>query len=135
MPTKMSNKLFYSWEEIDKMIDIISLKIINNYPEINSVLGIKRGGLIPAVMISHKLGIPLVDQTFHDTLVIDDICDSGNTLLKGPGVYTAVLLHKPHTSVFTPNIWAEEYKGNGWIVFPWEKSDSLEIQDYLKLKK
>jgi hypoxanthine phosphoribosyltransferase len=131
MPTKMSNKLFYSWEEIDKIIDIISLKIIRNYPEINSILGIKRGGLIPAVILSHKLSLPIVDQAYFDTLVVDDICDSGNTLLNGPGIYTAVLLYKPHTSIFIPSMWGEEYKGDEWIVFPWERSDSLEIQDYL----
>ena len=42
-----------------------------------------------------------------NTLVVDDICDTGVTLEKGPGVYTAVLHYKPHTSCFQPTIWSE----------------------------
>ena len=60
-------------------------------PTIDSVTGIARGGLIPAVMVSHKLDLPYVDAVGPNTLVIDDIADSGVTLEKAPGVYTAVL--------------------------------------------
>ena len=42
-----------------------------------------QGGLIPAVMLSHRLKIPLVKGDIGpDTLIVDDICDSGETLDK-----------------------------------------------------
>ena len=52
------------------------------YPNIDSVMGLPRGGLIPAVMISHELGIPLVINPTKNTLVVDDINDTGHTLDK-----------------------------------------------------
>ncbi len=69
------------------------------------VIGLSRGGLVPAVFISHKLGVPMVvaditheqsrgdnidshsniipdiDTNVKSILVVDDIVDSGNTIL------------------------------------------------------
>ena len=124
------SKVFLEWETIHDLVDIICKKVINNYPNIDSVTGLARGGLIPAVLISHHLGIPWTDTIHPNTLVVDDICDTGETLKDAPGVYHAVLHHKL-TSSFTPNIYAELVK-NEWIVYPWEREDSESIQDYLK---
>jgi hypothetical protein len=41
-----------------------------------------------------------------------------------------VLHHKPHTSCFTPTIYANLHKGDEWIIYPWERDDSKPIQDY-----
>ena len=98
------------------------------------VYGIPRGGLIPAVMLSHKTGLPLVDTIGANTLIVDDMTDSGVTMDKMPGLYTAVLFHKPHTSVFTPNVYSKLHEGNEWLVFPWEDCDAPAIQDYLNKK-
>jgi hypoxanthine phosphoribosyltransferase len=67
-----------------------------------------------------------------NTLVIDDICDTGLTLKNSIGCNTAVLHYKPHTSCFRPNIYAIIHEGNEWIIYPWERKDSETIQDYLK---
>tara|TARA_B100000768_G_C11039304_1_gene273508 strand:- start:200 stop:571 length:372 start_codon:yes stop_codon:yes gene_type:complete len=99
------------------------------YPNIDSVMGLPRGGLVPAVMISHELGLPLVFLAGKNTLVIDDINDTGHTLDKAPGVYHAVLHHKS-TSKFTPNFYAKEV-GAEWLVYPWEREDSTALPDYL----
>jgi len=125
------SKRYISWEEIDGLIIHLADRIKTEMPYIESIVGIERGGLIPAVMLSHKLGLPLTKSISANTLVVDDICDSGKTLKEGVGVYTAVLFHKPHTSCFTPSIFAEEYKGDDWIILPWENKDSEPIQDYL----
>jgi hypoxanthine phosphoribosyltransferase len=134
MALKISNKLVLSWDDINDLTDDLCSKIPTHTPHINSVTGLARGGLIPAVMISHKLGLPYVHSINANTLVIDDICDSGVTLRDGIGVNTAVLYYKPHTSCFTPNVWAYTHKGDEWVIFPWEKTDSKQIQDY-KLNK
>ncbi len=92
--------------------------------------GIKRGGLIPAVMVSHKLGLPWSDVMLPNTLVIDDIADTGVTLKNAVGAYTAVLHYKPHTSCHIPNLWASVHEGDEWIIYPWERKDSQTIQAY-----
>lgn len=129
---KQINKVFVEWDEINMLVSNIADDIIGSYPNIDSVLGIPRGGLIPAVLLSHKLDIPLVSVASPNTLILDDICDSGKTLEDTPGVYTATLLHKPHTSTFTPNIIGMEILHDSWIVFPWESDKAEAIQDYLK---
>ena len=128
---KVENKLILSWGDVEALVKNLCEKIITETPNIDSVHGIARGGLIPAVMVSHMLDLPYVDLVGPNTLVIDDIADSGLTLENAPGVYTAVLHYKSHTSSFKPNIWAEEHKGDEWIVYPFEKTDAMAMQDYL----
>ena len=123
------NKQYLKWEDIEVLVDILYKKIQSDLQPINSIHGLKRGGYIPAVMLSHQLKIPYSEVILKDTLVVDDICDSGETLKNAPGVYQAVLHYKPHTSCVAPTIWAKEV-GDEWIVYPWERDDSRTIQDY-----
>ena len=131
MALKTDNKIYLSWDDVDDLVNDLCDKIRFDQPNIDSVHGIARGGLIPAVLISHKLGLPYVQAVGKNTLVVDDICDTGVTLEKGPGVYTAVLHYKPHTSCFQPTMWSEIHEGDEWLIYPWETKDSLPIQDYL----
>ena len=124
------SKIYLEWDTIHDLVDVMAEKIITNYPNIDSITGLARGGLIPAVLLSHKLDIPWTLAVHKNTLVVDDINDTGHTLSKSPGVYTAVLHHKP-TSVFSPSVYAEEV-GEEWIVYPWERDDSEAKQDYLQ---
>ncbi len=125
------NKMYLSWEDVNNLVNNLCDKIRHDQINIDSVHGIPRGGLIPAVLISHKLNLPFVGAVGKNTLVVDDICDSGVTLKDGPGVYTAVLHYKPHTSCFQPNLWAELHERDEWVIYPWETKNSLPIQDYL----
>jgi hypoxanthine phosphoribosyltransferase len=129
---KIDNKIYLSWDDTINLVDKLCEKIITEQPNIDSVFGLKRGGLIPAVMVSHKLNLPWSDVMYPNTLVIDDICDTGITLKNIIGCNTAVLHYKPHTSCFRPNVYAAIHEGDEWIIYPWEKHDSLPIQDYLK---
>jgi len=132
MALKTNQKTYLSWDDIESAVDDLCQQIPFELPNIDSIHGIARGGLIPAVLISHKLGLPYVGLVGPNTLVVDDICDTGVTLDKGPGVYTAVLHYKPHTSCFQPTIWSEIHDGDEWLIYPWETKDSLPIQDYLQ---
>ncbi len=132
MAVKTNQKTYLSWDDIESAVDDLCQQIPFELPNIDSIHGIARGGLIPAVLISHKLGLPYVGLVGPNTLVVDDICDTGVTLDKGPGVYTAVLHYKPHTSCFQPTIWSEIHDGDEWLIYPWETKDSLPIQDYLQ---
>jgi len=129
---KVDNKIYLSWDDVNELVDKLCEKIVTEIPNIDSVFGLKRGGLIPAVMISHKLGLPWSDVMLPNTLVVDDICDTGVTLLNTVGCYTAVLHYKPHTSRYTPSICAVTHDGDEWLNYPWEMSNSAPIQDYLK---
>ena len=122
--------MYLSWDDINVLVEDLCDTIASSGAEITSITGIKRGGLIPAVMISHKLNIPYVDRINKDTLVVDDICDTGETLKKSIAMYTATLHYKP-TATFTPDFYAKEV-GTEWIVYPWERKDSDAVQDYLK---
>ena len=130
MALKIGNKIYLSWDDISVLVEDLCDTIASSGAEITSITGIKRGGLIPAVMISHKLNIPYVDRINKDTLVIDDICDTGETLKNSIALYTATLHYKP-TAGFTPDFYAKEV-GSDWIVYPWERKDSDAVQDYLK---
>lgn len=130
MALKVGNKIYLYWDDIDILVEDLCNTIKTSGVQIKSITGIQRGGLIPAVMISHKLNIPYVSRINKDTLVVDDICDTGQTLKNSVGSYTAALHYKP-TAMVTPDFYAKE-TGEEWIVYPWERKDSEPIQDYLK---
>jgi len=130
MALKIGNKMFVSWDDINILVEDLCTTIKQSGAQIKSITGIERGGLIPAVMMSHKLNIPYVTKINKHTLVIDDICDTGETLKNMVSGYTATLHYKP-TAIFTPDFYSKEV-GTEWIVYPWERTDSETIQDYLK---
>lgn len=95
----MTTKVYYSWSDFGQ--DITRLESMLNPDDYDVVVGIARGGLVPAVELSHHLGLPLVclnwqtrdgqppDELPIDVakmiykkrvLFVDDICDSGETL-------------------------------------------------------
>jgi len=134
-PPAEENKIYVGWKEIEELVDNLCYQINSNYPEIKYVHGLQRGGLIPAVLISHILGLKYVDTPKHyepdECLIVDDICDSGTTLEKWKDYKTAVLHYKPHTACIEPLMNAFIHEGDEWIIYPWERDDSETIQDYL----
>ena len=116
------NKYYIDWNEINALVDRLCNKIYTSDLGFKNIYGLPRGGLIPAVMLSHQLGIPMVKGDIGpDTLIIDDICDSGETLNKFVrkhqtlysfpfNLKTAVLHYKPHTSCFAPTLHSEKCK-------------------------
>ena len=127
---KIDNKIYLSWDDITRDVQILCEKIFMDYPNIDSVMGLPRGGMIPAVLISHELDLPFVLHPGKNTLVVDDINDTGHTLSKAPGAYWAVLHNKP-TSKFKDCIYAKEV-GDEWLVYPWENTKAKPMQDYLQ---
>jgi hypoxanthine phosphoribosyltransferase len=77
------NRYYVDWDEIEALVFRLSHKILTNDLKFKNIYGLQRGGLIPAVMLSHQLGIPMAKGDIGpDTLIVDDICDSGETLDK-----------------------------------------------------
>ena len=122
-------KCSITWDTIDNLITIIAREIISESPNIYNIYGIPRGGLIPAVLLSHKLGIPVTQNLKSYSLIVDDMVDSGETMKialteaklssSNKKVYTAVLF-KRDTSTFTPDFHGRELSEPSWVVYPWE---------------
>lgn len=134
-------KVFVSWSDIERAIVSLAHSITKSGLEITAIGGLPRGGLIPAVMLSHKMGIPFASQANitkipGNILIIDDICDSGETLKRfkfEENVFTATIHHKQSASI-QPNFSYFLAYENEWIVYPWENKDSDSVADYLKNK-
>ena len=138
----MTEKHYVSWDEIDELVNSLTQQIAQSGIQIENIFGLQRGGLIPAVMVSHKLGIPMTKGTISpNTLIIDDICDSGVTFANFFETHQkeyafpfnlnfACLHYKPQTSKFKPTFYSSIWNSNDWIVYPWEREDSNTIQDY-----
>lgn len=131
------NKRFIEWIDINTAIERLAINITNSEIKISAIGGLPRGGLIPAVMLSHRLNIPFVSQAnvsniTGNILIVDDICDSGKTLKRfkfEDNIYTATLHYKT-TAKYEPHFWWRIAPENEWIVYPWESKDSKTIPDY-----
>jgi len=124
------NKRFITWDYIETAIDNIASQIKSSELDIQHIFGMPRGGLIPAVMLSHKLNIPLLKIGMvlnNKVLIIDDICDSGLTLHKYK--LPTSTIHTKETASVQPMFYYEVVDKD-WIVYPWERADSKTIQDY-----
>ena len=124
-------KIYLDWQYIDDAIESLAHQIKSSGLNIEYIFGMPRGGLIPAVMLSHKLDIPLFKPGMvldSKVLIIDDICDSGITLHKY-NVPTATIHYKQSASI-EPNFYYSLAKNDSWYYYPWEQKDSKTIQDY-----
>lgn len=100
------NEYIYKNESVNSLIKTILTQIQETESKYDCIVGIGRGGLIPAVMLGYKLDLKVynlgissykgktqtssftVYQDFHfddlskdsKVLIVDDICDSGNTI-------------------------------------------------------
>lgn len=131
------NKKFITWGDINDAVERLAINIVNSKIKITAIGGLPRGGLIPAVMLSHKMNIPFVSQAYlaqvpGNILIVDDICDTGKTLKRfkfESNIYTATLHYKT-SAEYEPHFWWRLAPENEWIVYPWEREDSQTIQDY-----
>lgn len=135
----MAQKVFLSWKWVEDQINTIGDKLEGHNLEF--VSGIPRGGLIPAVMMSHVFGIKYISyssarllpqEVRKNVLVLDDIADTGHTLKESVelGFKTATLAMRSGTFTM-PLFYGELITDDRWLVFPWEKLDSVPMQDYL----
>ena len=109
---------YFTWDEFDKSIEHIAKQC--NYLKFAGVYGVPRGGLCLAVALSHKLKINLLPEPIKNTLIVDDVYETGmtlNTYRDIEGAMFFVLFSK-----FKPTWWNTVFisEKNEWIVFPWE---------------
>lgn len=118
-------------EAIDKLIESIK-----NYKDwdirFDSVMPVPRGGYYPAIRVAQALGLRIVNEpnSVH-TIIIDDLADSGATLLKlrkkygsANTVFGVVYYNTEHSKI-VPNFYGGT-KPLGWINFPDEHDNGIE---------
>jgi xanthine phosphoribosyltransferase len=140
----MPHYRYVSWNEIQQLSQTLARLLAGQGPW-DSLVAVTRGGLIPAGLVAHSLGITLID-TFCLTsyagttqgelvmlkaptvsgrvLVIDELSDTGSTarLIRQhlPDAYIATLFAKPagQNAVDTYAVLSPQ---DVWLCFPWEE--------------
>lgn len=145
-------KDFISYEQVVSLVDSVIGRVKAENIQYDYVVGFGRGGLIPATLFAYKLDIPVLcfavasytgnqqgefrvhqeinfDSLAPGTkiLVIDDICDTGDTFrffksMNKPNVgtikYAALFAKQSSESII--DYYGMLADANTWLVFPWE---------------
>ena len=145
----MSKKIWYKWDEMRRDVNTLCRTISLDKFDPQVIVGISRGGLTPGVMMSHWMQKPfkpiktslrdfpewedyLPKKTDERVLIVDDICDSGETFqkisdfIKERGMKVEVRfasLWWNNEVDFEPHYYVQECAKDSegiWIHFPWE---------------
>ena len=120
----MPNKVFVTWNEVEEYIEFVVEQTKNI--EFSGVYGIPRGGCVIAVMLSDRLGIPMLMAPAVGALIVDDIADSGRSLIHYTendtqfNKYCITTFFYHPRSIVKPDWYFREKEEGSWIVFPWE---------------
>jgi hypoxanthine phosphoribosyltransferase len=126
MIKKEIKKEYVTWQMVDDFCDMLVSTYWNT--DVPGVYGIPRGGSILAVIISHRLHIPMLASPVAGCLIVDDICDTGESLLhyiknssalNKPIYRIATMYYKENQLGVKPDIYGYN-KEDKWTVFPWE---------------
>lgn len=106
-----------SWAQFDAAVDELS----RDARKMGSALyGIPRGGLVLAVALSHRTGMPLATQLAPGVVAVDDIMDSGATLRDLSVSHAITWFARVRTPPPCSLLCAEVVQAGVWLVFPWE---------------
>ena len=123
---------YLSWCEFDNSVEYIANKC--KFLEFSGIYGIPRGGLCLAVALSHKLKINLISEPIKNSLIVDDIYETGITLKAFKHIEGAMFFVL--FSKVSPTWWNSVHisEKSEWIVFPWENPLNLQSDrnDYIK---
>ncbi len=130
-----------SWSEVEKLIKILSEKIILKSQEFSSISTISRGGLVPARLLADHLGLDIIvvnpKKIPSDSIFVDDIYDSGNTFKKiinrvdHPSDFLYATLFARRGKKYPKQlIYAKKTKNNSYVVFPWDKLEYKQFKKY-----
>lgn len=142
-----TNQIHLDWEDIEAHANVLAEMIKNFIPHYKEceIVTIARGGLVPATIIAHRLGIKnitvwkegMCSKSMPDEdkkiLFIDDILDTGKTFDQMRDVlfnYNAkfcFLIKKQTGKKFDfvikdmPSVFYAGVVPDKWVVFPWER--------------
>ncbi len=143
-----AGKMILSWEEFHRDTKALAEMLRERGPW-DGIIAVARGGLVPAAIIAHALGIRSIDTvciaSYHDEthaktmdlevlqdiaskpgrwIVVDDLVDTGETAKivrrQVPSAFIACVYAKPLGQECT-DIFFRPVEQKTWIVFPWEE--------------
>lgn len=141
-------KLILTWDEFHRDTRVLGDMLRERGP-FTGIIAVARGGLVPATIVAHVLGIRSIDtvcissyadetkaktidlEVLRDVaekegrwLVIDDLVDTGETCKMVrrmvPSAMVACVYAKPLGEP-TTDIFVRSIPQGTWIVFPWEE--------------
>jgi len=155
MNVNMDNYLSVSWEELVVYLRSIANKIQTLEEKPDIIVGIARGGLSIAHILSDMLNLPVASFTvssykdvnergelnFHfnlggrldgkHVLVVDDVSDTGTTFIRATEYVTSLGARKVTTaSVFIKpaSVFAPDISAcvtSAWIIFPFDRLENM----------
>lgn len=134
-----------SWDEFHRDTRALAQQLLRSREQWRGIVGIARGGLIPAAIIAREMNIRLIDTLCiasydHDRqgdaqvlktvegdssglLLIDDLVDTGITAAIArellPRATMAAVYAKPAGKA-NAAYWQREFPQDTWIHFPWD---------------
>ena len=110
----------FTWRDFDKSVEHIANKC--KFLEFSGIYGVPRGGLCLAVALSHKLKIKLISEPTKNSLIVDDVYETGITLNTFKGIEGAMFF--VIFSKIKPSWWNTVHisEKSNWIIFPWENT-------------
>lgn len=138
----LKNNYYLDWDNIENLVKKTALKIKKNNKKYDLIIGIKNGGIIPAILISRELNINDIEfitirknkifkfNKFHKDkkylLIIDEIYDTGKTFsivneyFKRFEYDYACLISRYTIPDNNKIVTGKVLNHKKWIVFPWE---------------
>tara|TARA_Y100001968_G_C19308978_1_gene693124 strand:- start:307 stop:726 length:420 start_codon:yes stop_codon:yes gene_type:complete len=122
-----------SWLQFDDCIKSISKSCSNL--SLSGVYGFPRGGLCMSVALSHSLNIPLLDHPKSNSLIVDDIYETGLTFnkIKNLNNITAFVWFSKKDPLWWNSV--EIVTSKQWVVFPWENISNAHDDRKIFLEK
>jgi uncharacterized protein len=138
----LKNNYYLYWNDIENLVKKTALKIKKINKKYDLIIGIKNGGIIPAILISRELDINDIEfitirknkifkfNKFHKDkkylLIIDEIYDTGKTFsivneyFKRFEYDYACLVSRYRIPDNNKIVTGKVLNHKKWIVFPWE---------------
>jgi len=146
---------FIGWDEFHHMGFELSKRLNETCPDAETIISVARGGHVLARLLSDFLKLPIfsvsiqsyqdlqqhelhitqelnVDLMGHHVLLIDEIVDSGKTLVRAmdylqdfqPSKVTSVAMHVKPEAIARPDYYVAET--DKWVVYPYEVRETIE---------
>ena len=114
--------------DLKRLANKIRRSDIHQKGQIKNIYGVPHGGLAPAWYLSNALGLPLIfckEEIGPRTLVVDDIAETGKTIIPLRPALIAVLWYHRERCILEPEdvrFWVRlKTNKTGWVEFcAWE---------------
>lgn len=113
-------KIIINWTKVGRMIESLAKNVKNTGEVYDGVFGLPRGGLTIASALAYKLDLPILAFPTKNSLVVDDISDTGKSLQNLKYKHIACLFTTNWTITIPYFHISRKESKHDWITFPWE---------------